>query len=38
MNDNASFICLVALVIFANIMFNGTPDLVDALIQYFLTH
>jgi len=34
MSENAVYIWMCALVILANVLFNGDPDLVDALIKY----
>ena len=36
MNDNAMLVCMFALIIVVNVLFNGDPDLVDAL-QTFLS-
>jgi len=37
MSDNAMIIWMFVLIILANLLFNGDPDLVDALIKH-LTH
>lgn len=36
MNDNTTFVMLFALIIIANVLFNGEPDLVDALIKFLM--
>ena len=36
MSDNIMLVLLFALMIVANVLFNGEPDLVDALIIYLM--
>lgn len=36
MNDNTLLVLIFALIILCNVLFNGDPDLVDALIKFLL--
>lgn len=35
-NDNLMVVLLFLLIILCNVLFNGDPDLVDALIRYLM--
>lgn len=36
MSDNTMLVMFFALIILCNVLFNGDPDLVDALIKYLM--
>ena len=36
MSDNAFMLWIFVLIILANVLFNGDPDLVDAAIKFLL--